>query len=176
LITAALAFLGVLAVPVTAGAQICEVLRAFSLEGDGPSLTRQGRKVRPAGQMAAQLFADAMRQSAIVRRLVAQLDDSDVIVVLQVKKLDRAKLAGRTSLMAAPGTTRYVRVTIDHMHELQHVTEIAAEPAIRSQAGLLKYLKRAGIETGNNRFETEQALQVEQDIRRELAAVARSSG
>ena len=144
------------------------------------ALTGHTRKVRPTGLRAERLFDEALSQSAIVSGLVALLDRTDVIVVVQVSGLEPSAFGGRTSLMAAPKGTRYVRVIITDTvaptraiellgHELQHVVEIAAEPSIRTEPDLRNHYKRIGFELADNRFETAQAQLVEQAVRLELA-------
>ena len=114
-----------------------------------------------------------------IRSLIAQLEGSDVIVMLQVGILDRANVDGRTSLITAVPGTRFLRVMISGTrarrralemlgHELQHVVEISKAPTVRSEGALGAYMRRIGFETGTQRFETEGALAAEAQVRLEI--------
>ena len=60
-------------------------------------------------------------------------------------------------------------------HELQHALEVLREPGVTTSAEMRWLFQEIGIRSGNM-FETDEAIRVENEIRRELAASARRSG
>jgi hypothetical protein len=168
--------------PGVIAAMVCAA--GWTLSASTPDLDRQltghMRQVRPIGADAHLLLQNARARSATVRSLLDRLNGSDVIVYLQRGVFDRPEVKGRTSLITAVPDARFLRVMIRSAltndsaveilgHELQHVQEIAQEPRIRSEDTLRKYLNVIGFECGAGRFETDAAIEVERQIRTEVA-------
>jgi hypothetical protein len=136
---------------------------------------------RPVDSVAAETFALALSRSAVVRALVATLQQSNVIVHIESSLRLPAGIGGTTRFVAARGGYRYVRITIGSGlaktartailgHELQHACEIAASEADDVE-GLEQVFARSGRRNGDF-FETAVAIETERRVRLELTAGA----
>ncbi len=137
--------------------------------------------VRPMGREAAQLLDEARRLSPTVRRLLAELERSDLIVYLQVQP-GRLVHTGTTAVLGSGVAVRYVKVDIylyfvsDSIpwlaHELQHAVEIASAPDVRDADGVIRLYKRIGDpgQHGLHSFETVAAIDVRNQVLAELAS------
>ena len=134
--------------------------------------------VRATDPLAERTLARAIERSAIVRALVAALDDTDVIVHVSTAAAMPAGLGGTTRFVTSSGGCRYLRITIASTlredlrvvllgHELEHAREIAHSTAADLVA-LLHMLEERGYRVGRRSYETTSARRVEQRIRREL--------
>ncbi len=95
------------------------------------------------------------RLSRTLRRLVAEIESSDVIVhVYGVARSSRYS-AGGLQFVQSAGGFRYLRVLVDPRlspanliallaHELQHVAEVARDPAVVDQATFARLYERIG--------------------------------
>lgn len=134
----------------------------------------------------------AVARSPTVRALVDQVQQSDVVAYLRFTRFDASTLEGRTRFISKAGGRRYVLVEIACgrtgsaqlgilSHELQHVVEIAAAPAVVDNGTLSAHYARIGMRTGHDwhheTFETQAALDTAAQVRRELAvpAITRTS-
>jgi hypothetical protein len=132
---------------------------------------------RPVDPLAADTFARARRDSAIVRGLVATLESSNVIVHIESSRTMPAGICGMTRFVISRGGFRYLRITIGAdlssnsrtailAHELQHAYEVAASPADDLES-VRQLFTDAGQRDGEF-FETLAALDTEKRVRLEL--------
>ena len=139
--------------------------------------------VRPASPAARLLIDEAARDSATVRDLIDRVDRSDVIVYVQMTGSPQV-LSASTTLVTATEGRRYLRVLIHAgtptwnraqllAHELQHVLEIASQPDVVSNDDLRSLYLRIGHANGKDRFETSDARNVEEKVRREIVHARR---
>jgi hypothetical protein len=154
------------------------------------------RGIRPLGRDAEQLLADARRLSPTVRRLLAELETSDVLVYLEIRPrplwLDHPGLQ-RTApsvlaLLGGGAGLRYLKIEIyscygsDRIswlgHELQHAVEIASAPDVTDDAGVKRLYRRIGrpSRTGRDAFETAAAIRVRNQVMDELASARAKKG
>jgi hypothetical protein len=118
----------------------------------------------------------------MVRRLVQQLSESDVIVYVDDGRC-RVGFASCISVRAAANGQRYIRITVrqseprdvllSHIgHELQHACEIAAAPAAKDDESIKVLYRQIGREMSGEPgvFETAEARRVGQVVAAELAA------
>jgi hypothetical protein len=148
------------------------VLLALSVAGP-PARSAQSPTpaphVRPLTKSAAALLADATARSPIVKGLVEDLEQTNVVVYL-VDSMDgpREVTACLTFVSFAAGT-RYLMFRVDRWvsapwdriaqlaHELQHAMEIAEAPEVQDAASMARLYKHIGWECGKRSFESAQA-------------------
>jgi hypothetical protein len=139
---------------------------------------------RPLDSIAADAFARARAESAVVRSLIARLESSNVIVHIVSSRDLPAGIGGTTRFVTSRGGFRYVRITIAVDlsksrrtailgHELQHAREIAASAA--DDAGSVKELFEKEGHRAGDYFETRAAIDTERLVRDELGVVARAA-
>jgi hypothetical protein len=143
----------------------------------------QTPNIRADGSYEAQLLARGVC-SPTFRHLVGDIQASDLIVYVSARRLDDRRLAGRLQFVAATATVRILRVLVGISvdrdaviaalgHELQHAREIARVPGIRSGSDFGAHYRRHGVGSGmTDAYDTAEARQVQQAIRRELARTA----
>jgi hypothetical protein len=135
--------------------------------------------VRGENAGAREILEKARARSPTVARLVAELQETDVIVFVVA-----GWLAGRAEciadLIATTRTVRYVRVVLRLPnaerrlmavlgHELQHAVEIARMPAVRDARSLAAAYLRIGVPMARNTdFETQAAVKTGQQVAREV--------
>lgn len=145
--------------------------------------------VRPLSEHARVTLADGRTRSPTVARLLAALDESDVIVFVDTR-VDPAIPTAETSLMTTSAGARYVSVIVNPRlspdqrieylgHELQHAVEIAEDDCVVDGPSIRRRFAEIGREVPGAgphavAFETDQARQISLDVRRELAAWARA--
>ena len=136
---------------------------------------------RPLDPIAAEAFARAQAQSAVVRSLVATLESSNVIVHIVTSRILPTGIGGTTRFVTSRGGYRYVRVTIAADlskseqttilgHELKHACEIAMSEADDAESVKQLFLKD-GQRVGDDYYETRAAIEAERQIRNELGAL-----
>ena len=126
---------------------------------------REGRRVRPLDHWADETVNCGLTRSALVRELVDELEQSDLIVHVQTITTLPSGIAGQTRLTGDAGISRYVRIQLDRnlmpderasvlAHELHHAIEIARSTA-RNDDGIRALYERIGHTAGSQRiFET----------------------
>ena len=135
---------------------------------------------RPLDTIAADAFADAQAQSAVVRSLVATLESSNVIVHIVSSRNLPMGIGGTTTFVTSRGGYRYVRITIATDlsksgrtiilgHELQHACEVAVSAADDVES-VKELFEKEGHRAGDY-FETRAAIDAERLVRNELNAV-----
>ena len=136
-------------------------------------------RMRPLSDISRSVVKEALRRSPTITRLLSELQQLDVLVFFDINTAPVTDL-GTTSVMANAGGFRMVRVLINASldprrrievlgHELQHVLEIAQARSVVDDASLRSLYSRIGYQVGLTSFETDQARQVELQVRRELS-------
>ena len=127
---------------------------------------------------AARLLADAREASATVRQLLETLQETDVMVVVEIQD----RVLNRTGHLTFVGTqhgTRWLRVTLEAgnrrpeqmawlAHELRHAVEVAGAPEVQDLAGLGRLYARIGTNLGDGRYETDAAVESGHQALREV--------
>jgi hypothetical protein len=143
--------------------------------------------VRPLQPDAETVIADGMARSATFRRLVNQLERSDVIVYVDLRPDMRASIGGSLRFLARSATHRFLRVQLNRAdsamwrtallgHELQHALEVADDPGVASADGLRALYRRIGVSMGPDTYDSIAAREMGFTVRRELAAGRNLSG
>lgn len=151
---------------------VCVLLQPSIAAGDPV------RSVRPLDHSAEATLQRALAGSALVRRMAGELDQTDVIVHLQMSPAMPGNFGGTTRFVVSRGGTRYLRTTISTLlqpearvamlgHELQHALEIASSGAHDLEA-LRHWWDRNGYRTSGHYYETTAAQRVERAVRKEL--------
>jgi hypothetical protein len=180
--------MAVMAPRVPAEGALLEQQSAVSGSSSSPSPDRAQveavptRGVRPLGREAEQLLAEARRLSPTVRRLLAQLEASDLFVYVEFR-IPRSIRTGQLALVGAGVGVRYLKIEIfgvDYVkanipwlaHELQHAAEIASAPEVTDDAGMRRLYERIGrpSRSGQDSFETAGAIKVRNQVLAELAS------
>ena len=144
-------------------------------------------RVRALDLVATIALERGREESPRFRALVAELEDSDVIVHVVASPTLPAGVIGTMRFVARPGETRYVRIDLAALagpdlrvatlaHELQHACEIA-----RSTAGshgdvrdLYRVIGRA-VPGVRDAFETDSAQRAGWDVWGELRGLKRAA-
>jgi len=130
-------------------------------------------RLRPQGRRVTSWLRDARQRSPTVRRLIERIEQSDVIVYLDISRGLSPNVSACLTWMAATSSRRLVRASFRHdlrssdaigllAHELQHVVEVIEHPEVRSTETLLALYTRIGHATGDNglRWDTADAVAV----------------
>lgn len=117
----------------------------------------QGRpfRTRAADERSWHLVTTALSASPTVARQVAALEETDVIVVVQLCMV-LPPAQGDIRILSAAGGVRHLRVRVTTAvatweqvavlgHELQHALEIAADAEVRDVETLERLFKRIGF-------------------------------
>jgi hypothetical protein len=137
---------------------------------------------RPLTPGAAELLADAARRSVIIRTLLENLEQTDVVVYLSdsMTGSDEEPQAYLTFLSQGGGI-RYLLVRVASSwfpptaaipplgHELQHAVEVAGAPEVQDAASMAQLYRRIGWEGRTGRFESDRARAVGVLVRNQLA-------
>lgn len=147
---------------------------------EGAEVGSPHRRVRAANGEARELLVSAANRSATVAALLAEIETSDVVVVIEFRRLTK-RVNGLVQVAAATPSVRYLRLSLNVPntqdvltallgHELRHVVEIAGMPDVRDDASLAAAYRRIGSAArGDWFFETEAALAAGRAVARELA-------
>lgn len=138
-----------------------------------------GSLVRPLDQRADHLLHEAAARSRTVMTILAELEQSDLIVLVEVPQVMPHDLAGDLRYVGTSATNRIVVVRVratqslsDQVailgHELQHAREVSAAAEVRDAAGLAALLERIGRRTNPGAYETDAAVQATWQVRREI--------
>lgn len=163
-------------VPPRAGTKGCEVRTDVSASADllgemsqiqvlesnlGALLGADDRRVRALSPELETLTEDTARRSATFARILAALQETDVIVQLESVPELPIPVLGRTILVGVAGETRILRIQIknggDRLrraailgHELFHALEIGRDPSVRDPASLKALYRRIGFASDRN--------------------------
>ncbi|MDQ3421382.1 MAG: hypothetical protein M3541_21865 [Acidobacteriota bacterium] len=139
-----------------------------------------GPHVRGATPAVNEMLATGIRRSATFARLVRDIDDSDIIVYVEITTQMPPGLDGRLTFLTAAGGYRYLRIQVlpntgkhDLIavvgHELQHALEIAANPRVRDSEGVTTLYRLIGLQMpGRDRYDTTAARSMGRRVRAEL--------
>jgi hypothetical protein len=131
------------------------------------------------------LIHDAAERSPTVRALIDEIDQSNMIVYVNVRMFSSQLLEGRIGYVASTRGTRFLAIELacprtrdaqmtTLAHELHHAVEIARAPWVVSADTLARYYETIGVLTDPARdrltFETEAARETASRVRRELMA------
>jgi len=144
--------------------------------------------VRAERQEARRLVAAAAASSATVWRLMSDLERTSVVVYVECSPPIGERRHGRLSFLSAAGGHRYLSIWIDQQrsvaerivlfgHELQHALEVAQAPSVVSPQTMAVHFATIGWRAHRRHtFETEAALSVGRQVRRDLAEHGPPSG
>ena len=125
-------------------------------------------RVRPTSALGRQVLVAGLARSATFRRLVQRLEQSDVIVYVQLQPVMPSDIGGVLQFMGRAGTDRYLRVSISSLHhlnvlvallghELQHAAEVADAPDVVTSDHFEELYRRIGVPSGPGRFDSSAA-------------------
>jgi hypothetical protein len=148
-----------------------------------PVAPQEGPHVRSDDAFVRATIEAGIAASPIFRDLVAQIDDSDVIVYVSTDCTMPSFLFGKTTFMSSGGGRRYVLIGIACAraerervailaHELRHAIEIADAPSIVDQSTLAAEYQRIGFMsdgfTPGKGFDTRAAIETGRRVWAEL--------
>ena len=147
------------------------------------------RHVRSTDPKILRLIDAGLSRSATFRRLIAMLNESDVIVYVEPNLTRQTQDGYLAHQIHARGQYRYLRIAVRiagserHLvstiaHELHHSVEVALSPDVRDPESLKRLFKQLAIEFGcghSDCFETKAAQDVGNIVEEEFAASLRSS-
>ena len=137
-------------------------------------------RTQPTDATSTSLLKEGLRRSATLRELAADIEASDVLVLVGVSH-QPGMWRGVTSFVAAGDGVRILRVTLNARlladeqlavlgHELQHAREVAASRVV-DQAGMERLFEKLGHQRGPRRgYETDAAQLIERRVRHEVAS------
>ncbi len=116
------------------------------------SLASATSRLRPKDKKATALLEAGTARSATFRRLIEVLEQSDLVVYVETRRL---ALPGLTQFVCATPGARYVLVSVQVQgldndlvpwlaHELWHAIEIAGAPEVRDAASLKRFYEKVG--------------------------------
>jgi hypothetical protein len=149
-----------------------ETSRTFT--HDNPNL-----RVRPTSALGRKVIDAGIARSATFRGLVQRLEQSDVIVYVQLQPNMPSEIGGVLQFMGCAGKDRYLRVTLGSLHhfnvivallghELQHAAEVADAPDVIAGHQFTALYQRIGIPSGPGRFDSSAARAVGRTVQGEL--------
>jgi hypothetical protein len=156
-----------------------------------PAQARGPERVRGDSEDMRRLILSGLQRSPTFSAMVDRLEASDLIVEVQCGQFKSAVLAGRTVLLSARPSVRYVLVEIACPmaqaaaleilgHELRHALEIASAPWVVDEPSLEKLYTQIGFLRCPNAgirgdFETEEARDAGTRVHHELFHPAAST-
>ena len=130
------------------------------------------------------LFEEGKRSSPTFQALISRLEESDVVVYIEMDRWATTSFAGRLSFLSVVGGTRYLLIRVVPLvspiqqlammaHELQHAVEVADNPGVVDGDSLLREYMRIGYLNGvtstglavDTRAAIEAAARVTQELR-----------
>jgi hypothetical protein len=153
------------------------------------------RHVRPRDAVASLLLAFGSEKSARFRELVQNLEDSRVIVYVDVRQDAGHPASGGLTFMGEAAGIRWVRATVDSGtpsylrtcqdvvrltailgHELQHALEASQAPALQNIGEFERYFRSIGIDREPKPLDTLAARQTGRQVAAELRGMGRPRG
>ncbi len=143
-------------------------------------LAADTRRIRAANGRVATLVTQGVRRSRTFAELIVKIHQTNVIVYVESSFGLPPEMAGRLLLQGVAGKERYLRVQVratlpgDQLisviaHELRHALEVADDPLVVDEAGLLALYRRIGqVSAGTNSYDTDAARVAGQTVRDEL--------
>lgn len=144
-----------------------------------PAPINPNARVRPMQPLVEKLIATGMGRSESFRRLVREIEASDVIVYIEARRDLRAGVGASMRFLTTSASDRFLKIHLDAHHnpnvlvallghELQHVVEVAQNRTIRSADDLRAFYRQTGVRTGPDSFDSEAARQMGYLVREEL--------
>lgn len=154
---------------------------AAASESPSPVTVPPPVRVRTTDKVIARLIEEGQRRSVTFADLVAAVNATDVIVYVQ--RVDNLPPVVGAQLVLVPVSTpqRYLRVQVRSTlppteiialigHELRHALEVAAAPAVRTQAQMAALYREIGhTGSGVDVFDTAAARAAGDRVKAELA-------
>ncbi len=143
-----------------------------------PGSASQVMVVRGLSPAAQRVIDQATEQSPTVAQEVRDLGRFHLVVMVQLVPLP-ASLGGELTLVGSGHDWRYVMISIvanagkadivaSLGHELEHALEVASDPDVRDQPGMIRLFSRIGIGPAGGPYETRAAIEVGKTVRREM--------
>lgn len=139
---------------------------------------------RPLSPGAIGLIEESSERSQIVTSLMRDLEKTNLVVYVSDSMPGvRSGPASYLTFVSREGGVRYLMVRIDFFrlspserivalgHELQHALEVASAPEVTDAASLAKLYQRIGRESSEGRFESDDAHDTGNRVRRGLDRV-----
>jgi hypothetical protein len=149
-----------------------------------PAWAHRLDRVRGDSKDLQVLISSGVRRSPTISAIVDQLEASDLIVEVQCGLFKSSRQAGRTVLLSARPSVRYVLIELACPmveaaaleilgHELRHALEIASAPWVVDEASVEKLYTQIGysncVKTGGfSEFETADAIEAGERVHHEL--------
>jgi len=140
-----------------------------------------GSHVRGASPAVNTLIARGAARSATFKRLLDELNKTDVVVYLETNVALPVGLEGRLTFLTAAGGVRYLHAQVTTGlrfeeliavagHELQHALEVAQHPRVRDGRSMRALYERIGVKTGvPHRYDTAEAQSTGRRVRAEMS-------
>ena len=137
-------------------------------------------RVRTVDKKVAALIACGTKRSPTFKQLIERIDKTDGLVYIAVGVCPYHAAACLPHKMSQAGPNRVLHILINTQrqpqdvvasiaHELSHVMEVLAEPAIRDGGAIFSFYSRQGVRRGDEfEFETPEAIDTELKVRAEL--------
>jgi hypothetical protein len=137
--------------------------------------------IRAMQKDAETVIAEGMAQSPTFRRLVNQLERSNVIVYVDLRPDMRESIGGSLRFLAKSASHRFLRVQLNRAdsplwrvallgHELQHAVEVAEADDVASADDLRALYHRIGVRTGLDAYDSMAAREVGYTVRNEIVS------
>jgi hypothetical protein len=138
------------------------------------------RRVSGLDPAAGRLLAEGLRRSRTFASLMSAIQKTDVIVSVETTRQLPPKVGGRLLFEGVTAQGRYLRVQIlDSLrlsqaievlaHELRHVLEVAEEPSVVDDQGMIALYRRIGYRShAEGGYDTNAARLTGHVVRREL--------
>jgi len=171
---------------------------AFAIICATPRWTDAGpldaENIRPTDAIAASLVRFGQERSGTFRDLVDVLQQSNVVVYVDVRRDPRYAQSGSLQFMGEASGVRWVRATIDVGtsrlevaqtkiveltailgHELQHAREVAEARFIRNMDDFDRHFRTIGFPTGKDVVDTLAAREAGESVEAEVRGLATES-
>lgn len=136
-------------------------------------------RLRPTQAMGRRLVSEGIERSPTIRRLVSELERSDVIVYIELRPDMAGGVVGSLRFVAPSATDRFLHISLNRRHawstllaflghELQHAAEVAAAPDVRSADDLRTFYRRTGIRVGRDAYDSTAAQETGRLVHAEL--------
>jgi hypothetical protein len=138
------------------------------------------RHVRTTDKYLQALLRIGVQRSPTFTSLMAQLNDTDVIVYLEPVQTLPTALSGRLLLLQHGTPQRYLRIQVLATmgrtelialigHELRHALEVAQVPDVRDESALVRLYERIGQRSvKGHEYDTNAAQDAGRAVRKEL--------
>jgi hypothetical protein len=139
-------------------------------------------RIRTCDASITRALAEGRDASPTFRRLVAEIERSDLILHVRMAGAD-ARADGAFHFVTTAGGSRFVRISLRRGlprevmvallgHELMHAVEVARHPDVRDERSMRALYERIGHAHEDGQFDTDGAVQAGAGVRRELRAFA----